>query len=465
MHTKSYNGLEIRFPGPDLYQDEIDSAMTYLHNQIEEIDRFSDKSLFFQNPLIYEGWLALVRAVEKIETWEDAEDKTRWEDRTETYVAYLLTLRDYYFKYETLYKMYYDQLKNLLDCYGGWLFGDCVSAEGMDALYDDKYEDDLENVEDIIQYLSELNNNSRKARSAVHSVLSDIFKVLLAIMNRGEQKVFDLNPSVEDFTKAIDDDLRGWTFSFGRGMFKEMKEDLNRYYKAHRTDNNTPELWSEMLDADEKALLMAKRQELAKCDDDKQEHWGEDMKRQMDENGQLMQQIYSSCRTEELFEFGKVDNVYVFIALLTPDNLSMFYDIIIRRSLIQCEMFPELKEQHEEWLNKSSEQEGNESGRQVGVENVDDIPEVLLTDEAKLLWGKLRDAGFIVANGYALAEGISANQATYIADCMAEKLKIKKKWKVFQQLWDISNMAQMAGSWKQTGKEPPRASEIRELIE
>ncbi|MDO4202544.1 MAG: hypothetical protein Q4D25_10595 [Bacteroidales bacterium] len=77
MHIKSYNGLEIRFPGPDLHQDEIDSAMTYLHNQIEEIDKYSDKSLFFQNPLIFEGWLALVRAVEKIETWEDAEDKTR----------------------------------------------------------------------------------------------------------------------------------------------------------------------------------------------------------------------------------------------------------------------------------------------------------------------------------------------------------------------------------------------------
>jgi hypothetical protein len=465
MHTKTYNGLEIRFSGPDLHQDEIDSAMTYLHNQIEEINKYSDKSLFFQNPQIIKGWLALVRSIEKIETWEAAEDKTRWEDRTETYVAYLLTLRNYFFMYEDLYERYYEQLNKILDCYGGCLEREFISADEMDALFTNHYCDDLENVDDIIQHLTNLNNDSLKARSAVHAVLTDILGVLTAVMDRGEQKVIDLNPSVEDFTKAIEDDLMEWTFSFGKGVFKEMKEDLNRYYKAHRTDNNTPELWSEMLDADENALLMAKRQELANCDDAKQEHWGEDMKKQMDENGQLMQQIYSSCRTEELFDFGKVDNVYAFIALLTPDNLSMFYDIIIRRTLIQCEMFPNLKAQHDEWLNNGNEQEESENELQNNISSACEIPAELMTEEAQPLWEKLRDAGFIVADGYALAKSVSNNQAAYIADCMSEKLKIKYKWKVFEQLWNIENMAQLAGSWKQTGKLPPRANEIEEITE
>ena len=89
----------------------------------------------------------------------------------------------------------------------------------------------------------------------------------------------------------------------------------------------------------------------------------------------------------------------------------------------------------------------------------------LLTAEAQVLWQRLRDAGFIVADGYALAEGVSANQAAYIADRMAEKLQIKKKWKLFQQLWGIPNMAQLAGSWQQTGKLPPRSSEIDDLME
>ena len=88
----------------------------------------------------------------------------------------------------------------------------------------------------------------------------------------------------------------------------------------------------------------------------------------------------------------------------------------------------------------------------------------LFTAEAQVLWQRLRDAGFIVADGYALAEGISANQAAYIADRMAEKLQIKKKWKLFQQLWGISNLAQLAGSWQQTGKLPPDARRIDDLL-
>ncbi len=87
----------------------------------------------------------------------------------------------------------------------------------------------------------------------------------------------------------------------------------------------------------------------------------------------------------------------------------------------------------------------------------------LLTAEAQVLWQRLRDAGFIVADGYALAEGVSANQAAYIADRMAEKLRIKKKWKLFQLLWGIPNLGQLAGTWQQTGKLPPRYNEIDEL--
>ena len=89
----------------------------------------------------------------------------------------------------------------------------------------------------------------------------------------------------------------------------------------------------------------------------------------------------------------------------------------------------------------------------------------LLTAEAQVLWQRLRDAGFIVADGYALAEGVSANQAAYIADRMAEKLHIKKKWKLFQQLWGIPNLGQLAGTWQQTGKLPPRSNEIDKLMQ
>ena len=98
------------------------------------------------------------------------------------------------------------------------------------------------------------------------------------------------------------------------------------------------------------------------------------------------------------------------------------------------------------------------------AEEAAQVPEELQTEEAEEIWSSLREAGFIAEGSYGLAKGVSANLATYIADRMAESLNIAHKWKVFQGLWNIKNMAQLAGSWRETGKLPPRTDEIDELI-
>ena len=122
----------------------------------------------------------------------------------------------------------------------------------------------------------------------------------------------------------------------------------------------------------------------------------------------------------------------------------------------------EMPEDFMETLSNFDDEELTDQPQSAGTVN-ENVAE-LLTAEAQVLWQRLRDAGFIVADGYALAEGVSANQAAYIADRMAEKLHIKKKWKLFQQLWGIPNLGQLAGTWQQTGKLPPRSSEIDKLM-
>lgn len=122
----------------------------------------------------------------------------------------------------------------------------------------------------------------------------------------------------------------------------------------------------------------------------------------------------------------------------------------------------EMSEDIMEMLSHFDDEELTDQPQSAGSVN-ENVAE-LLTAEAQVLWRRLRDAGFIVADGYALAEGVSANQAAYIADRMAEKLRIKKKWKLFQQLWGIPNLGQLAGTWQQTGKLPPRSSDIDNLM-
>ena len=122
----------------------------------------------------------------------------------------------------------------------------------------------------------------------------------------------------------------------------------------------------------------------------------------------------------------------------------------------------EMSEDIMEMLSHFDDEELTDQPQSAGSVN-ENVAE-LLTAEAQVLWQRLRDAGFIVADGYALAEGVSANQAAYIADRMAEKLRIKKKWKLFQLLWGIPNLGQLAGTWQQTGKLPPRSSDIDKLM-
>ena len=344
------------------YLREITLSIMFLQEQMDKIGDYPDKSLFFQHPQIIEGWVKLVSATEKIKLVYDPESVKEWLQRTDTYVSYLLSMRRLNLLFRRLEMDYLEQMKNLINFYDDWEDRECISDDVIETLSGRQYLGVLK--KDITQNYSELNSKLLKARSDEFSVLMDINNFLLAVMNQVGQNVMNLNPNFEDFAKAIDNDLKGWTKNFGTKMFREMKEDLNRNYKVHRTDHNTIELWSDMLDADEKALNKAKMQQLSEYDEPRQEHWGEDMKKQMDENGRLMQQILSSCHTEELLDFGNAEIVELFIPLLTPDNLDMFYEIIVRRSLIQCEMFPELKEQHEAWLNDVNElsDENNETG-------------------------------------------------------------------------------------------------------
>ena len=335
-----------------LVLDKIQAAMNLLFDLKEEFEGYLDKSLFFHDPRVIEGWLLLAGEIKEIEIEDGDERDEKWELRSEPYAASLLARRDLFIKYKGLYHAYYDPLYNLCMYYG--IDGECISADAAEALKADHYENIL-NVEDIDQYIEEVNSRSNDARNFVIKTISYLFAILQAIMNKAGQTVIDLKPSDEDFVKAINDDLRGMTHSYRNSIFEDMKEDLIRHFKAYRTAPYTPELWGELLNADEEALLKASRHELAKCDAVKQEHWGEDMKEQMDKYGELMHLIYSSCRTEKLLDLRNADIVQKFVNLLTSDNLSMFYEIIVRRNLIQCEMYSELKAQHNEWLNPSKD--------------------------------------------------------------------------------------------------------------
>ena len=93
-----------------------------------------------------------------------------------------------------------------------------------------------------------------------------------------------------------------------------------------------------------------------------------------------------------------------------------------------------------------------------------DLPSKLTSDDAIRYWERLQEKGFVDANWHLLPT-TTRKQAMYIAEAFAEKLKMKPKWKAFEELWGINNLAQEKWDMQQTGVLPPRYDEIASIFE
>ena len=354
MQEKEIQKKEVCYPTMQ-YELFMLSRLDFLRSEIDKIDEYVDRSLFFQNPKIIKNWLEVVDLMAMNCLWIPPEFKKYYPT-----LKYLLNRKEVASFYEALYHDYCDELYSILRKYETNREVNCISSDAIHTLSAGNYAQTLSVTDDFTQYLRELDKKSLKARSALYDVLSELQRVLLAVMERGLKIAFSHRTTNGELMDTLNKDLKEWTRSYGQRMLREMKEDLNRHYKARRTDPYTPELWGEMLNADEDALLMASKRKLLKCEDLKQEHWGRKKKKIMEKNGELMSRLYSLRSTDELFDVAKAESEYKFISMLTEDNIELFYDIILRRHLILCEMNPKLKAQHDKWLNSSDEEEAVE---------------------------------------------------------------------------------------------------------
>jgi len=83
--------------------------------------------------------------------------------------------------------------------------------------------------------------------------------------------------------------------------------------------------------------------------------------------------------------------------------------------------------------------------------------------EAKKYWQRLQKGGFVDAS-YHLMSSTTRKQAMLIAEAFAEKMDIKAKWKTFQQLWGISNLAQEKWENLEEGITVSRQEEIEQIF-
>ena len=92
------------------------------------------------------------------------------------------------------------------------------------------------------------------------------------------------------------------------------------------------------------------------------------------------------------------------------------------------------------------------------------LPDVLATGMAMKYWKRSQKAGFVDEH-YQLSPTTTRKQAMYIADVFSDKLQMRSKWKPFQELWHINNLAQEKWEMQETGKSPARSEEIDKIFE
>lgn len=99
-------------------------------------------------------------------------------------------------------------------------------------------------------------------------------------------------------------------------------------------------------------------------------------------------------------------------------------------------------------------------GKRTGCQKQNNI---LTSEAAEVYWRRLEEHGFVNSRHRLIAE-TTRQQAMYIADKFSIVLKTKTKWKSFETLWGIKNLAQEKWLHMETDNPIPRADVIEKCF-
>lgn len=118
-----------------------------------------------------------------------------------------------------------------------------------------------------------------------------------------------------------------------------------------------------------------------------------------------------------------------------------------------------------EWLEQhAAKAKKTGVGSKSANDSLNVLPTNLTSEEAMKYWKRLQEAGFVDTDCKLLPE-TTRKQAMCIAEDFSERIGVKSKWKTFEQLWGINNLAQEKWEIQQTGTLPTRSEEIDLIFE
>ena len=213
-----------------------------------------------------------------------------------------------------------------------------------------------------------LNDGYYNSLYGLHSCLKGIYDLMCVLSSYPDQLLSDNTPNQEDIINAIDKGLRQYAKEIG----KRVERDLRKTAQSLKTSRNaplTPDVWGQVMQEEDDLFDLAIAGRLEESTEKRFEHIFEAQRKHWTENYPLLQKIKTTCLDGELFDIRLAVETHQLLSSLNAENLDLFYELVLRRNIIQREMFPDdLGDKYEEWANPIEEHQPEED-ENIGLDN------------------------------------------------------------------------------------------------
>lgn len=160
-------------------------------------------------------------------------------------------------------------------------------------------------------------------------------------------------PKQEDIVKALESGL----CQYAKEKEMIVERDLQKTAQLLKTSRNeflNSEIWGRVMEEEDDLYYLAISGQLENNREKRFEFIKEEQRKQLTDNALLLQIIKSTAIDGELFDTRLSVETHNLLSSLNADNLDLFYELVLRRNIIQREMFPEeLRAKYDEWVAPS----------------------------------------------------------------------------------------------------------------
>lgn len=205
---------------------------------------------------------------------------------------------------------------------------------------------------DFYMFRSDIINDVHyKGLRGMYKCLNNIWGLMFAVHSYIDNLIDNYKPSSDEIFRALENESRQYAIEIGMKVERDLRRTAQGL-KPSRNASLTPDVWGLVMDEEDDLYRLAISGQLQENEEKRFETIFEEQRKQLTDNSSLLQKIKNTAIDGELFDIRLSFETHNLLSSLNENNLDLFYELVLRRNIIQREMFPELKTQYDEWLNK-----------------------------------------------------------------------------------------------------------------